>query len=131
MNGLKARTGHGLQGADTDTDCRTWIRTWMAGHGLQDMDRRTGIAGHGHRHELQDMDTDMDCRTWTRTWVRTRTHWIQYKYDIFRQESVQLNGFIIFRQDSVRCRVHHIQAKFMARKFPQFEVFINGLTDSE
>ena len=116
-------------------DGRTWIAGHRYGHGLKDMDtdmdRSIGIAGHGHGHELQDMDTDMDCRTWTRTWVRTRRHWIQYKYDIFRQESVQLNEFIIFRQDSVRCRVHHIQAKFMARKFPQFEVFINGLTDSE
>ena len=78
-----------------DMDCRTWIQTWIAGHGLHDMDRRTGIAGHGHGHELQDMYTDMDCRTWTRTWVRTwiwtRRHWIQYKYDILRQESVQLN----------------------------------------
>ena len=88
--------GHGLQ----DMDRRIWIAGHSYGHGLKDMDtdmdRSIGIAGHGHGHELQDMDTDMDCRTWTRTWVRTRTHWIQYKYDIFRQESVQLNEFIIF-----------------------------------
>ena len=34
-------------------------RTWMAGHGLQDMDCRTWISGHGHGHELQDTDTDI------------------------------------------------------------------------
>ena len=33
-------------------------RTWLAGHGLQDMDCWIRIAGHG----LQDMDTNMDCR---------------------------------------------------------------------
>ena len=52
--------GHGLQ----DTDCRTQIRIWIAGqgngHGSEDMDRRTGIAGHGHGYELQDIDTNMD-----------------------------------------------------------------------
>ena len=68
-----------------------------------------------------DMDTDTDLNKDTDMDTDTET-WMQYKYDIFRQESVQLNEFIIFRQDSVRCRVHHIQAKFMARKFPQFEV---------
>ena len=58
--------GHGLQDMD--------YRTWIAGYRLQDtdmdMDRRTWIrtwiAGQG----LQDMDTDMNCRTWTWTWVR-------------------------------------------------------------
>ena len=57
--------GHGLQ----DMDCRIWIAGHGYGHGLKDMDtdmdRSIGIAGHGHGHELQDMDTDMDCRTWT------------------------------------------------------------------
>ena len=70
FNGIKARTGHGWQ----DIECRTWI----AGYGLQvtdmDMDRRTWIrtwiAGQG----LQDMDTDMNCRTWIRTWIAGHGH---------------------------------------------------------
>ena len=41
----------------------------MAGHGLQDMDCWTRIAGHGHRHGSQDIDTYMDCRTRTQTWI--------------------------------------------------------------
>ena len=49
-------------------------RTGIAGHGhgyeLQDIDMDMWIAGHGHGYELQDIDMDMDCRTWTRTWVQ-------------------------------------------------------------
>ena len=47
-------------------------RTWIAGHGLQDMYCRIQIAGHRYGHGSQDMDTDMDRRTWiTRLVSRT------------------------------------------------------------
>ena len=39
MDGRTWIAGYGLQDTDTDMDCRTWIQTW--------------IAGHGHGHELE------------------------------------------------------------------------------
>ena len=90
-----------------DTDCRIRIAGHRFGHGLQDMDTDMDTDMEADMDAdtdtETDMDSDMDCRTWTRTWTQIRRHWIQYKYFIFSQESVQLNEFIIFRQDSVRC----------------------------
>ena len=44
----------------TEVDCRTWIRTWMAGHGLHDMDCWIQIAGHRHEHGSQDTEGKID-----------------------------------------------------------------------
>ena len=52
-----------MEDMDTDMDEAMDCRTWIAGQRLQNTDCKTQIAKHGHGHGLQDMDTDMDRRT--------------------------------------------------------------------